>query len=318
MSKLAFVFPGQGAQKIGMGKDYYDQYAAVQSIFQNGSEVLPFSLTKTIFHGSAKELTETKIAQPSILTTSIAISKVLSEHQIFPDMVGGHSLGEYSALVYADMLSYEAGVQLVYERGLLMQRADPDQKGGMSAVLGLTAEEIREALSADAFCQANVEVANDNCPGQVVISGLKEAIEEATSLLKEAGAKRVMPLAVAGPFHSSLMQRAADTFYEKLNHVDFKQPSCFVYGNVTAMPYEDMNQVKNLLVRQMVEAVRFTEMVCNMIADGATTFVEVGPGKVLSGLVKKIDKNVAVYSTGTVEELNQFLAAWKEKGESSC
>ncbi|WP_449602265.1 ACP S-malonyltransferase [Paenibacillus sp. Marseille-Q9583] len=307
MSKIAFVFPGQGAQAVGMGKDVYDALQNSRAVFEKGDEVLGFPLSKLIFEGPDSELKQTVNTQPALLTASVAYLEALREQGLKPDYVAGHSLGEYSALVAAGVLSYEDAVTLVRLRGRFMEEAVPGGQGAMAAVLGAE----REALAA--LCQTIseengvVELANVNCPGQIVVSGSQEGVNGVVQRVKEAGGKRAIPLEVSGPFHSSMMRAAADRLAEELKKVTFNTPNVPVIVNVTASPVTDPEEIRELLVRQVYSPVLWQDSIEWLIADGVDTFVEIGSGSVLAGLIRKIDKTVKVININTLESVQTVL-----------
>jgi [acyl-carrier-protein] S-malonyltransferase len=285
--KTAYVFPGQGAQFTGMGKDLYEQSEQIKKLFQQAKEILGFDLPKIMFEGSAEDLKETQVTQPAVFLHSVALAKVQPDFK--PDMVAGHSLGEFSALVASGALEFSDGLQLVYKRAMAMQRACEQNPSTMAAVLGLSDEEV-ESACAEVSGEV-VVAANYNCPGQLVISGSFAGIEKASEILKQKGAKRVLPLQVGGAFHSPLMQPAQEELQKAIEQTNFKTPSCPIYQNVNAKPATDINTIKANLIAQLTAPVRWTQTVQNMIADGAEKYIECGPGNVLQGLVKKIDRS---------------------------
>ncbi|HSI70394.1 MAG TPA: ACP S-malonyltransferase [Gillisia sp.] len=288
----AYIFPGQGAQFTGMGLDLYEKYTEAQDLFHRANEILGFSITDIMFEGTAEDLKQTKVTQPAIFIHSVILSKILGE-SFKPDMVAGHSLGEISALVANQTLDFESGLKLVYKRALAMQHACELEPSTMAAVLGLE-DSIVEAVCAEV--DGTVVAANYNCPGQLVISGSVEAVETACEKLKERGAKRAMILPVGGAFHSPLMEPARKELAEAIEATTFNTPICPVYQNVTTFAVTNPEEIKENLIFQLTAPVKWTQSVQNMIADGATHFTEVGPGKVLQGLVKKIDRNAEVSS----------------------
>ena len=288
----AYIFPGQGAQFIGMGKDLYDSSDKAKALFKKADTILGFSISKTMFEGTAEDLKQTQITQPAIFIHSVIKAAISSDFN--PQMVAGHSLGEFSALVAAGSLSFSDGLKLVYQRALAMQNACEINPSTMAAVLALTDEKIEEICSS--ITNEVVVAANYNCPGQVVISGSFAGIELASQKLKEAGAKRVLPLQVGGAFHSSLMEPAREQLAKAIENVEMKPPICPIYQNVNAKPSQKVSEIKANLISQLTAPVRWTQSVQNMIVDGATIFIECGPGNVLQGLVKKINNEVETSS----------------------
>ena len=290
----AYVFPGQGAQFVGMGKDLYDNNPLAKEMFEKANEILGFRITDLMFAGTDEDLRQTKVTQPAIFLHSVILAKTLGD-QFQPDMTAGHSLGEFSALVAAGALSFEDGLVLVSKRAMAMQKACEAQPSTMAAIIALPDEKVEE-ICAQVSAEGEVCVAaNYNCPGQIVISGSIEGINKACELMKAAGAKRALPLKVGGAFHSPLMDPAKVELEAAINATDVHAPKCPVYQNVDALPHTDPAEIKKNLVAQLTASVRWTQTVKNMVADGATDFTECGPGAVLQGLVKKIDGSVSVH-----------------------
>jgi len=287
----AFVFPGQGSQFVGMGKDLYDNNPLAKELFDKANEILGFKITDIMFAGTDEQLKETKVTQPAVFLHSV-ISALCLGDDFNPDMTAGHSLGEFSALVAAGALSFEDGLKLVAARANAMQKACEANPGTMAAIIGL-ADDVVEKVCSEVSADGNIVVAaNYNCPGQLVISGNVDAINAACEKLKEAGAKRALPLPVSGAFHSPLMQLAKDELEAAIEKTTFNAPKCPVYQNVDAQPHTDANEIKNNLIAQLTGSVRWTSSVQNMIAAGADEFVECGPGRALRGMIGRIDRNV--------------------------
>ena len=288
----AYIFPGQGSQFVGMGLDLYENHAVAQELFEKANDILGFSITDIMFEGTAEDLKQTKVTQPAIFLHSVVLSQVLGD-SFQPDMVAGHSLGEFSALVANKTLKFEDGLKLVAQRADAMQKACEMQPGTMAAVLGMADDQVAQ------ICEDTpgiVVAANFNCPGQLVISGEVEAINTACDALKEAGARRALVLPVGGAFHSPLMGPAREELAEAIASTSFSTPSCPIYQNVSTTAVSDQEQIKQNLIAQLTSPVKWTQSVQQMIKDGASQFIEVGPGKVLQGLVRKIDNGAEVGS----------------------
>lgn len=309
MGKTAFIFPGQGSQAVGMAKDAYEAIPVAKEVFHQADERLGFALSTLIFEGPDTVLKQTSNTQPALLTASIALYEAFKDKGIRPDYVAGHSLGEYSALVASGVLAFEDAVEIVRTRGEFMEQAVPDGQGGMAAVLGAD----REALAA--LCRditesgQLVELANINCPGQIVVSGTKEGVAAVAERVKEAGGKRAITLEVSGPFHSSLMKSAATKLAGKLEAVAFSEAQIPVVANATAKPVRKGSEIRQLLVDQVYSPVLWEDSVAWLLEQGVDTFVEFGPGSVLTGLVKKINKTVKLYNISSLESLASVTEA---------
>lgn len=291
----AFVFPGQGAQFAGMGKDLYESSALAKELFEKANDILGYRITDIMFEGTDEDLRQTKVTQPAVFLHSV-ISALCMGDDFKPQMTAGHSLGEFSALVAAGALSFEDGLKLVYARAMAMQKACELEPSTMAAIIGLPDEKVEEICAGitDEICVP----ANFNCPGQIVISGSIKGIEKGCERMKEAGAKRALPLKVGGAFHSPLMEPAKVELEAAITATTINTPKCPVYQNVDALPHTDPTEIKKNLVAQLTASVRWTQTVKNMVADGATDFTECGPGAVLQGLIKKIEPGVSAHGIG--------------------
>lgn len=292
--KQAYVFPGQGSQFSGMGKELYENNELAKSMFDKADEILGFPITKVMFEGSDEELKQTKVTQPAVFLHSVILAKVLG---VKPDAVAGHSLGEFSALVASEALSFEDGLQLVAKRAMAMQKCCESQPGGMAAILGLDDAAIEQVCEE---IDGVVIAANYNCPGQLVISGANDAVDAACVKLKEAGARRALRLPVGGAFHSPLMEAARVELEQAISEVEFHTPVCPIYQNVDAKPQTDPEIIKANIIAQLTAPVRWTQIAQNMIADGCDNFVELGPGAVLQGMIKKVSSEVSVESKSNI------------------
>ena len=302
MSKIAFIFPGQGAQKAGMGKDFYENSKTAAEVIDRASELLGLDMKALCFEENDL-LDQTEYTQAALVTVCMAMEKVLRERGLAPDVTAGLSLGEYCAIASAGGMSTENAITTVRKRGILMQNAVPGGQGAMAAVLGLDAGKIEEVL-AD---RSGVMIANYNCPGQIVITGWKEDVEQAADALKEAGAKRVLPLNVSGPFHSSLLEQAGEELGKELEQLDFSYLQIPYVTNVTAEYVTNITKTKELLARQVASSVRWQQSMELLIADGVDTFVEIGPGRTLAGFLRKINREVKVYNVGTWEDVDKVV-----------
>lgn len=311
MGKIAFVFPGQGSQTVGMAQKMAECDLDAKLIIEKADRRLESPLSRTMFSGPQEELTQTANAQPALLTSGIAILQGLRKAGIEPDYTAGHSLGEYTALVAAGAIPFEDAVYAVRKRGEYMEAAVPNGAGTMAAVLGLGREELQAITTEITQSGHPVQLANLNCPGQIVISGTKEGVEQAGAKAKEAGAKRVLPLQVSGPFHSSLMKPAADRFAHILGSIDIRQAKVPVIANVTAQPVTSPSEIKELLIEQLYSPVLWEDTVRELLALGVDTFIEIGPGKVLSGLIKKVDRNANIFAVQDPDSLEAALAELK-------
>ncbi|MDI3528205.1 MAG: [acyl-carrier-protein] S-malonyltransferase [Thermoanaerobacter sp.] len=305
--KVAFIYPGQGAQYAGMGKEIYQKYQEAREIFERADEALGFSISELCFEGPEEELMKTENTQPAILTVSVALTKVFQNRGIKAEVTAGLSLGEYSSLVLAEALDFEDAVRLVKNRGKYMQEVVPQGVGTMAAILGLENEAVEE-ICRIASQVGIVEPANYNCPGQLVISGEVKAVEKAVELAKEKGAKRAVVLAVSAPFHCSMLKKAGELLEKDLEKIEIKELKIPVISNVTAN-YVTREEVKDLLIKQVSHPVLWEQSVKRMIEDGVDTFVEIGPGKTLTGFVKKIDRTKAAYNFEDEESLLKTLSA---------
>ncbi|MCK3682954.1 ACP S-malonyltransferase [Maribellus sp. YY47] len=292
----AYVFPGQGAQYPGMGKDLYENSAEAKALFEKANDILGFDITKIMFEGDVEDLKQTKVTQPAIFLHSVLLAKSMKDFA--PDMVAGHSLGEFSALVANGTLTFEDGLKLVSQRAMAMQKACELEPSTMAAIVGLEDAVVEEVC---ASIDDVVVPANYNCPGQLVISGSEEGIDKACALLTDKGAKRALKLVVGGAFHSPLMEPAREELAAAIEATSFSAPVCPVYQNVNAQPVSDPAVIKENLIAQLTAPVKWTQIVQNMIADGATSFTEIGPGKVLQGLVKKVDRNMETIGVNAFE-----------------
>ena len=312
MTKIAFVFPGQGSQSVGMGQELAGEN---REYFKKADEVLGFSLSNLILEGPQEELTVTYNAQPALLTVGSMIASRLVGEGITPDYTAGHSLGEYTALVASGVLSFEDGVTAVHKRGLYMNEAVPAGVGAMAAILGLDGEAVTKVTDSITANGDAVQPANLNCPGQIVISGTKAGVEKACIELKEAGARRAIPLDVSGPFHSSLMKPAAQKLSDTLDEISMKDAGIPLIANVNASIVENSEEIKGLLVEQLYSPVLWEDSVRTMLDNGVTHFIECGPGKVLSGLIKKIDRSATVlpvYDKKTLEAVIEASKGWSK------
>ena len=312
MGKVAFIFPGQGAQTVGMGKNLCDNFKEAREVFAEADEALNFKLSSLCFDGPETELNLTVNTQPAVLTVSMACLRVIEKNvEITPDYLAGHSLGEYSALVGTKAFSFSDGVKAVQKRGQFMQEAVPEGEGGMAAVLGLSREQVEEVCQEAAQGEV-MTPANFNCPGQIVISGAAKALERAIVLAKEKGSPRTVVLPVSAPFHCELMEPAAKKLKDYLDDVTVTPLAYPVVTNVEAMPNQEASLVKEILIKQVTHPVLWEDSVVAMRKMGVTTYVEIGPGRVLSGLVKKIDKTATIYNVEDTESLKKLEKVWKE------
>ena len=310
MSRIAFIYPGQGAQVCGMGQDFYEQTETGKKVFDLATEILGFSMPELCFEKNDR-LDITEYTQAAMVTTSIAMTKVLEENGVKPDVTAGLSLGEYCALYAAGVMSEKDAIATVRQRGILMQKAVPVGQGAMAAVLAMDASAIEEVI-ADI---EGVQIANYNCPGQIVISGKKEAVETACEKLKEAGAKRTIMLNVSGPFHSKMLTGAGEKLGEVLAQVEVHKPQIPYVANVTASYVTEADEVKPLLTRQVSSSVRWQQSVETMLADGVDTFIEIGPGKTLAGFMRKIDRTAKVYNVEKLEDVQKVVEALSAQEE---